>query len=135
AMRPKFRFISHRPALLKVAVTGSGSAPEVKVIAARNGTPLGSLCLKGPASLPASVSATPSFDDSFTVQLPPEWIRPGLELDIQAGNADRKIPATDLRVAGGLRHQVIEVPTLLYGDTTPHYVPQYMPRMADELPV
>jgi hypothetical protein len=135
ALRPKFRFISHRPALLKVAVVGSGNAPEVKVIATRKGAPLGSLCLKGPATLPANPGATPSFDDSFTVQLPAAWIRAGIELEIQAGGADKKIPATDLRVGGGLRHEVVEIPTLIYGDKTPHYAPRYMPRMADELPV
>jgi hypothetical protein len=135
SVRPKFRLVSHRPALLKVAVTGTGAAPEVKVIATRNGAPVGALCLQGPAALPATVSPIPSFADSFTVQLPAAWIRPGLALQIQAGAASKTIPTADLRVAGGLRHLVVEVPALVYADTTPHFVPQYMPRMADELPV
>jgi hypothetical protein len=135
-VRPKFRLASERPVLVKVNVTGAGPSPEVKVTASRNGKELGSLCLKGPSALPASVSATPpSLDDSFSATLPGAWIHAGLALTITAGGATKSIPATDLRVAGGLRHQVVELPMLVFGDTTPHYVPQYMPRMADELPV
>src|SRR5690606_2472095 len=103
SIRPKFRLISHRPALLMVAVTGAGAAPEVRVTARRNGSELGSLCLRGPDTLSDSVSAEPNFDDRFTLSLPADWVRSGLELEIQAGGATRQIPSTDLRVAGGLR--------------------------------
>ncbi len=135
AARPKFRLVSHRPALLKVGVTGAGDAPEVKVTATRNGMPLGSLCLKGPPALPASVSPRPSLADSFTVQLPAAWIRSGLALQIQAGGASRTIPPGELRVGGGIRQLVVEMAAVMYGIATPPRVPQYMPRMADELPV
>lgn len=66
AQLPKFRLVSHRPALLEVDVTGSGAAPEVSVVASRNGAELGVLCLAGPITLPgagrarrASTTASP----------------------------------------------------------------------------
>jgi hypothetical protein len=137
AVRPKFRMISHRPALLMVSVTGSGTAPEVKVTATRNGATLGSLCLKGPDDLPTEVDAKPSAADRFTVSMPAAWIRSGIELEISAGGATRKIPATDLRVGGGVRHLLVEASMMMYGDTTVNFVPKKDPDtyvMADELP-
>ncbi|WP_438014126.1 M66 family metalloprotease [Sorangium sp. So ce315] len=136
AKRPQFQLVSHRPALVKVNVTGAGASPEVRVTARRGGEALGSLCLSGPASLPDAVGAEPSFDDSFTVSLPPAWIRPGLELEVRAGDATKEIPASDLAVVGGLRHVVVETAPLLFGDPEPYWVePRFTKPMAAKLPV
>ena len=133
AARPRFRLVSHRPALLKVGVTGSGSAPEVKVTATRNGAARLAVP-EGSGRPPGHRLGPPSFDDSFTVQLPAAWIRSGLALQIQAGGASKTIPAGELRVGGGIRQLVVEMAAVMYGVAPPR-VPQYMPRMADELPV
>ncbi len=130
AQLPKFRLVTHRPALLKVDVTGTGAAPEVKVVASKDGDEVGSLCLTGPATLPGSAPASPSFGDSFTVSLPADWIRPGLSLAITAGGATKNVPAGDLRVAGGLEHTIVEVPLLLFGNEAPIL---QEPRFAEEL--
>lgn len=138
ARRPKFRLVSHRAALLLVSVTGEGAAPEVKVSATRNGSPLGSYCLSGPAALSATPPLAPGQGTHFTVSLPAEWIRSGLELTVEAGEDARQLPADTLRVAGGVRHIVMEVPMRLYGDTESPVVPKDRPKpyvMGDELPV
>jgi hypothetical protein len=54
---PLFFLVGKRPALIKVDVTGSGSAPDVRVEGWLGNVSLGVNCLKGPAELPAVVSA------------------------------------------------------------------------------
>lgn len=137
SVRPKFRLISHRPARLFVGVTGSGAAPQVGVTARRNDETLGTLCLPGPATLPADISADPSGSDRFAVNLPAEWIRSGLSLEISAGGATRTVTAEELRVGAGTRHIVMEGSMVLYG-LPPQTVPMDDPDdylMSDELPV
>lgn len=137
SVRPMFRLISHRPAHLLVSVTGSGAAPEVRVTASRDGAVLGSLCLNGPEALPPNIASDPSAGDRFAVNLPAAWIRSGLSLDVAAGGASRQIPSSDLRVAAGTRHIVMEGSMVLYG-LSPQTVPVDDPDpylMSDELPV
>ena len=58
--------IGERPALLQMAVTGSGSAPDVQVEGFMEGASLGTLCLDGPAELSTSIDlATANFDEYF----------------------------------------------------------------------
>ncbi len=137
SVRPQFRLISHRPALLLVTVTGSGAAPEVSVRALRNGSEVGSFCLSGPDMLPASVGGAPNLDQQYSVNLPAEWIRSGLSLEVTAGGATSTISSDQLRVGGGTRHIVMEGSMVLYG-LEPRTVPKDDPDdyiMADELPV
>jgi hypothetical protein len=131
----KFRLISHRPSLLKIGVTGSGTSPEVKVTGSRAGVSLGSFCLKGPTSLPSKLQTNQTLKDSFTVSLPADWIQPGLELEINAGGASRKIPASDLAVAGGLRQLIVNMPIRGFGDHTDYALPEAAPVMARIAPV
>lgn len=96
---PFFFTIGHRPALLQIAVTGTGPAPDVQVQGTLNGNPLGSLCLKGPADLPAIIDLdTPNFEDYFSVTLPKSWIQDGLELVITAGNNILTLTPADLKI-------------------------------------
>jgi hypothetical protein len=134
-LMPKFRLVSHRPALLKVDVTGSGPSPDVKVTAERNGQALGSMCLKGPSALPASAPATPSLADSFTVSMPAAWMRPGLSLTIEAGPIKKAIAAESLSIGAGLRHHVVELSYLMWGNSTPKNVRRFTREMAADIPV
>ncbi len=137
SVRPRFRLISHRPALLLVRVTGSGSSPEVRVTAQRDGEELGSLCLSGPGMLSDVTSDAPDQDGLHRVNLPAEWIRTGLSLEVTAGGATLPVAASELRVAAGTRHIVMEGSMVLYG-LPPQTVPMDSPDdylMSDELPV
>ena len=135
AVRPAFRLVTHRPALLKVGITGDGASPEVKVIGRRQGMPLGELCLKGPATLVATRAMGQNLDDSFLVNLPSSWIRPGLELEIRAGGASRMIPAAELRVAGGVRHMVVDMPVRMFGQAMTYPLPNLVVRYGSNTPV
>lgn len=91
--------IGYRPALLQLAVTGEGVAPDVQVEGVLNGESLGELCLVGPSSLAATIElATPNFDDYFSVTLPKDWVQPGLELRLRAGSDTRIISSEELKV-------------------------------------
>ena len=135
SIRPKFRLLTNRPALLKVGLTGSGPSPEVRVVGKLAGKELGSFCLKGPASLPAAMATKPTLTDSFAVSLPSEWIKPGLELELSAGGTVLKqIPTTDLRITGGTRHTVVEMYIRTFGETSDRYAPRATSRMASHVP-
>jgi hypothetical protein len=134
-VRPAFRLVSHRSALLKVGVVGQGASPEVKVIARRRGAALGALCLKGPDVLPAALGAEQRLDDSFLVNLPADWIRTGLELEIRAGAATRMVPAAELRIAGGVRHMVVDMPIAFVRGARVMPLAKFTARYASNLPV
>ncbi|MFK8162689.1 MAG: hypothetical protein AB8H12_09530, partial [Lewinella sp.] len=96
---PLFFMVGHRPALLQLAVTGSGAAPDVQVMGTRNGSTLGTLCLKGPANLPVAIDLrTPDFANYFSVTLPKDWVQDGLELVVTAGAQSRTITPEDLKI-------------------------------------
>lgn len=96
---PLFFTVGYRPALFQVAVTGTGQAPDVRVEGELNGTSLGSLCLKGPAMLTATIDlTTPNFEDYFSVTLPKAWVQPGLELKVIVGAESRTITPAELKV-------------------------------------
>lgn len=96
---PFYFLIGYRPALFQVAVTGSGASPNVTVDGFIDGTQIGSLCLKGPAELSADIkTATPDFSNYFSVTLPKSWVKPGLHLEVTAGNAVRTLTSAELKV-------------------------------------
>lgn len=96
---PLHFLIGFRPALLQLAVTGSGASPNVQVEGMRDGQSLGVLCLAGPATLPASINtAVPDFDNYFSVTLPKSWIVPGLELTVSAGSSSQSISSAELNI-------------------------------------
>lgn len=117
---PFFVLAANRPALLKVDVTGSGAAPQVRVVASAAGSALGSLCLAGPASLPASVDPNaPSRSNSFTVTLPAGWMQAGLALNISAGSAVRTLDAATLKLGPEPILTLLAPDLMLFGDTAP----------------
>ncbi|MFK7905619.1 MAG: SdrD B-like domain-containing protein, partial [Chitinophagales bacterium] len=96
---PLFFTIGHRPALLQLAVTGEGIAPDVQVEGRLNGSSLGVLCLKGPDVLQNSIDLdTPNFEDYFSVTLPKNWIQDGLTLELSAGNESRMVSSEELKI-------------------------------------
>ncbi len=96
---PFFFTIGHRPALLQIAVTGTGTAPDVQVEGILNGSSLGTLCLEGPTELSSMIDLhTPNFEDYFYVTLPKSWIQDGLELRLSAGTATRVLSKEDLKI-------------------------------------
>lgn len=117
---PFFVLAANRPALLKVDVTGSGASPQVRVVASNGATTVGSLCLAGPAALPASVDPNaPSRSNSFTVTLPAGWLQPGLALNVTAGGATRLLDAATLKLGAEPVLSLLAPDLLLFGDTTP----------------
>ena len=85
---PFFFLIADRPALLEVIVTGTGASPDVVATGALNGVTLGSIYLKGPATLPSVVPVNEHrFDNRFTATLPAAWMQPALSVEVHAGNS------------------------------------------------
>ncbi len=91
--------IGERPALLQMAVTGSGAAPDVQVEGTMDGNSIGTLCLDGPSVLSASIDlATANFDEYFSVTLPKAWVKIGLELHLTAGDEVLTLTQEDLKI-------------------------------------
>ncbi len=107
---PLFYMIGHRPAVLQLAVSGIGAAPDVTVTGTMNGTQIGTLCLKGPVTLSSSVDQErPNFEDFFSVTLPKSWVVNGLELLVRAGSNSRTISAPELKIGPYTELNLVEV--------------------------
>ena len=88
-----FKLTADRVALLKVNITSSSglSAPAVSAIISLNGQTT-ILRLKGPSKLPTYINPDEhSFDNSFTVDIPRQWVKPGFSILIKAGTIEKKI--------------------------------------------
>ncbi len=93
-LRPEdeyFGLVSDKAALIKVQLTSEDGeqAPPVTATLTLNGTTT-LLTLTGPDVLPLPMDMSPgnaihSFDDSFTALIPKEWVQPGLEVRVEAG--------------------------------------------------
>jgi len=90
---PLLKLVGNRPTLLKVQVIGpyGTAAPAVTAVVQVGGEST-TLTLDGPATLPTTFEAALGkvehrYDDSFTTLIPPEWIRPGLNIRVTAGNS------------------------------------------------
>ncbi len=119
---PLFFLIAKRPALVEVVVTGQGAAPEVRVDAQAGTVTLGSLCLKGPATLPATVDFTKHQKiDRYTATMPASWLVPGLAIKVIAGSATTSFSATNLKVgpAPELNLVMLKMDVLNYNDGKP----------------
>lgn len=97
---PFFYLAGERPALIAVALQGTGAAPDVRVTASVAGIEVGTACLSGPAEIPPSGSdSVPSETSLYTMVLPKEWMRKGLSLVVEAGSDRRSFTAAQLQVA------------------------------------
>jgi hypothetical protein len=113
-MEPDWTFfflIANRPALIEAVVTGSGTSPDVAVEGSLNGVPFDTIYLKGPATLPASVSSDEHrFDNRFTATLPAAWMQPGLSVTVRAGNAVKKFTETQLKLGAAPEINLLMLP-------------------------
>lgn len=134
---PFFYLSAGRDTGLRVSITGSGAAPDVRVTAQANGTTLGSLCLGGPATLAAAVDeSAPSQATSFVGNLPASWMVPGLQLTVAAGQASRTIGPGELKIGPQPVLSLVTVDWLLWGDTQPTNLPPgFGAEYASRLPV
>jgi hypothetical protein len=108
---PLFFLVAERPALLEVAVTGSGPAPEVRAEGFVSGQSVGSLCASGPATLAPSVDwSQHDAPDRYRVTLPSAWLRPGLSVKVTAGNANVSFDAEQLAVGAAPELNLIMLP-------------------------
>lgn len=99
---PYFGLTSDRPALIKAHLTSETgeAAPRVLATLSLPGKTT-TLELVGPPILPPPTDLSPgkvvhSFDDSYTKIIPKEWIQPGLEVTIEAG--DKQVQFLDLLI-------------------------------------
>ena len=124
---PLFFTIGHRPALLQVAITGEGSAPDVQVEGFLEGNSLGTLCLAGPSTLNASIELNqPNFEDYFSITLPRSWIQDGLELILNTGNESKTITSTELKIGPYTEMNLVMVNMdVLDYNGTPHRWPKF----------
>lgn len=79
------RLVAGKPALLRAHLLANESgteAPPVRVRGVVDGTVLGALPLTGPGTVPTVLNPS-SLAHSYTVELPPEWVRPGLRLELE----------------------------------------------------
>jgi len=90
---PYFRLTSNRKALLKVNITSADEQASPTVVATLMlGQRTTKLILKGPAKLPRSIQKDQhTFANSFTADIPSDWVNPGLKISISAGNAQKYI--------------------------------------------
>ncbi len=91
--------IGERPALFQVAVSGSGSAPDVQVEGIMNGLSLGVLCLNGPSVLSEAIDlSSANFEEYFSVTIPKSWVEIGLELILTVGEVSLTLTQEDLLI-------------------------------------
>jgi Peptidase M66 len=121
---PFFHLSAQRATFVRVTVTGSGTAPAIAIKGNLNGADLGRLCLTGPATLPSAVDETTlSAATGYTGTIPAAWIKPGLQLTVNADAASKTLSATDLKIGASPELTLITTDWLLFGDTEPNPVP------------
>lgn len=136
---PLFFTIGYRPALFQVEVTGTGISPDVQVQGFFEGEAIGTLCLSGPAHLQEVIDIkTPNFEDYFSVTLPKNWIKNGLELVVMAGNETQRITAETLKIGPytELNLVMVNMDVMDYNDE-PHFLPifeNFLEEVASAIP-
>jgi Peptidase M66 len=121
---PFFHLSAQRATLVRVTVTGRGTAPAVALRGSASGTDLGSFCLTGPSTLPQTVDeSTPSPSTSYVGTIPAAWLRAGLQLTLTAGASTKTFTAAELKVGAAPELTLITSDWLLFGDTEPTPVP------------
>ncbi|MCU0784568.1 MAG: M66 family metalloprotease [Verrucomicrobia bacterium] len=91
--QPYFKLTGNRDALLKAHVISPSGGPAPAVVAiVISGGETNTFTLKGPATLPKSLSSEPGvvqhrFADSFTTLIPARLVRKGMAVEVRAGAA------------------------------------------------
>ena len=88
-IKPAFKLVGGRPALLKVQLTGSGPSPVVRATVTAKTGEATLLVLTGPEFLPSLWNGKPGqvehkFEDSFTATIPAEWVSHGMAIELYA---------------------------------------------------
>ncbi len=136
---PFFFIIGQRPALLQLAITGTGISPDVKVEGFMNGNSLGTLCLKGPQILSNSIDENiPNFEDYFSVTLPKIWVKNGLTLQITVGSSSIFLSQDELKIGPYTElNMVMYNMDVLDYNTEPHRTPiidRFLQELASAIP-
>ncbi|MFK8162574.1 MAG: M66 family metalloprotease [Lewinella sp.] len=136
---PYFGLVSDRPVLIKAHLTSETgeAAPEMLATLTLNGNTT-TLELTGPAFLPPATDLSPgkvvhSFDDSYTKTIPKEWVQPGLEITIQAG--DKQVQFTDLLIGAPNRIPITMLDAHFFVEGTGDYPSGWEEDMAAKLPM
>lgn len=119
---PLFFLVAERPALLEVAVSGAGAAPEVRAEAFSSGRSLGQLCLAGPSTLPTTVEwSEHDRPDRYRATLPAAWLHAGTSVTIRTGAQERTFGVDELALgaAPDLNLIMLPVDVLNYNDGKP----------------
>lgn len=132
--------IGERPALLQLAVTGSGPSPDVQVEGQLNGNSLGVLCLNGPTDLSSTINLNQAnMDEYFSVTLPKSWIKIGLELIVTAGNVTQVLTQSALNVRPYTELNLVQFDIdIMDYNHLPHRTPvfdKFLEELASALPV
>ena len=91
--QPYFKLTGNRAALLKAnVVSPSGAAAPVVTALVISGGETNTFTLSGPATLPKTLPSEPGvvqhrYEDSFTAMIPARLVRPGMEVEVRAGNS------------------------------------------------
>ena len=133
---PFFHLSAGRDTAIRVVVTGSGGAPDVVVTARANGGILGSVCLRGPVTLPTSEPVLVSLNDSFVGNIPAAWVVPDLQLTVAAGGASQSVASGALKVGPRPVLSFVTLDWLLWGDKSPTPLPpNFAAEFASRLPL
>ncbi len=139
---PFFFLVENRATLLKLDVSAaSGAAPTGRVTASWPDGSRQTLCLRAPATLPASndLRSQPLTQDltrSYTLTLPATWLRAGLALRLDLdGGASAQRTAAELKVGSSPDLTLVVVPTLLFGDTQPRPLGDAPAEFGSKLPI
>ncbi len=136
---PFFFTIGHRPLLLQLAVLGTGQSPDVTVEGILDGNSLGTLCLAGPEELSTSIDLDMAdFENYFSVTLPKDWVKNGLELHLKAGNDENIIDSDALNIGPYTELNLVMVQQdVLDYNTAPHNWPifdDFLEELASSIP-
>ena len=119
--------IGERPALFQIAVTGTGTAPDVQVEGILDGESLGMLCLDGPDILSETIDlASGNFEEYFSVTLPKLWVTIGLELILTAGSDTRILTQENLQIRPYTEMNLVQIDmNIMDYNHEPHRTPVY----------
>ncbi|WP_341676957.1 hypothetical protein [Niveibacterium sp. SC-1] len=109
------RLVPGKQALVRVFLTGTTGAvsPALSAQVSANGTALGTLTLSGPATISNTVDSF-SYGQSYNATMPPEWVRSGLQVVVEARNGSELVAkATRTPVVGSrVTMQLMLVPLI-----------------------
>ncbi|BCX48939.1 conserved hypothetical protein [Haloferula helveola] len=122
---PYFGLVGERECLIKAHVTdpATPASPAVTAVLSLGGNTL-NLPLTGPASLSASIPdglgvVEHSFANTFTATIPPEWVKTGLEVTVDAGSDS--VNFTDMKVGAPTKIVMTMFDVQYFNDTNGDY--------------